>query len=71
MPKQSSAPYSDLPANIGAPATRALANAGIDSLKQLSKHSEADILALHGVGPRALGILREALRAKGLSFKAK
>ncbi len=71
MPKKPSAPFNDLPASIGAPATRALANAGIASLKQLARHSEAEILALHGVGAKAMDILREALRAKGLAFKAK
>ena len=69
--KKTAAPANDLPANIGAPATRAVASAGIASLKQLAKHSEADILALHGVGAKAVGILRVALHDKGLSFKAK
>jgi hypothetical protein len=48
---------------IGAPATRALAEAGISSLEDLRK-SDLDALAeLHGVGPRAIVILREALAA--------
>ncbi|HMS00557.1 MAG TPA: DUF1801 domain-containing protein [Anaerolineales bacterium] len=59
---------SDLP-NIGAPATRALAHKGYTMLKQLTKISEAELAQLHGVGPRAIRILNEALRAKGWSFK--
>ena len=59
---------SDLPAKLGAPAERALAGAGIKSLKQLTKFSEAEIKQLHGVGPTALGKLRQALADKGLSF---
>jgi predicted RecB family nuclease len=33
---------------IGAPARRALERAGIKTLDQLSKHSETDLLQLHG-----------------------
>jgi len=59
---------SELPAKLGAPAERALAGAGIKTLKQLTKFSETEIKQLHGVGPNALGKLRQALAAKGLSF---
>lgn len=62
---------SDLPAKLGAPAERALAGAGIKNLKQLTKFSEAEIKQLHGVGPNALGKLRQALAEKGLSFADK
>lgn len=58
----------DLPAKLGAPAERALANAGIKNLKQLTKFSESEIQQLHGVGPNALGKLRQALADSGLSF---
>src|SRR5687768_12559583 len=61
----------DLPEKLGAPAERALAAAGIKNLKQLTKFSEAEIKQLHGVGPNALGKLREALAERGLSFKDK
>jgi len=53
---------------MGAPAERALANAGIKNLKQLTKFSETEIKDLHGVGPNALGKLRQALADQGLSF---
>ncbi|MBK9925346.1 MAG: DUF1801 domain-containing protein [Anaerolineales bacterium] len=59
---------SDLP-KIGAPATRALEAAGYTTLKQLTKVTEAEIAQLHGMGPKALGILRDTLKAQGLSFK--
>jgi hypothetical protein len=62
---------SDLPAKLGAPAERALAGAGIKNLKQLTKFSEAEIKNLHGVGPNAIGKLRQALADQGLSFKNK
>ncbi len=54
---------------IGSPATRALEAAGYTNLKQLTKVAEAELAQLHGMGPKALGILREALQAEGLSFK--
>ena len=58
----------DLP-KTSAPAQRALQSAGITSLKQLTNISEAELLQLHGMGPNALGKLREALKANGLSFR--
>ena len=58
----------DLPA-IGAPATRALATAGITRLSQVAGRSEVELAALHGVGPRAIRLLREALAGRGLSFR--
>ncbi len=54
---------------IGAPATRALEAAGYTNLKQLTKVTEAELAQLHGMGPKALRILHEALKAQGLSFK--
>lgn len=56
------------PPNIGNPARRALEVAGYTTLKQLTKVSEAELGKLHGMGPKALRILRETLEAKGLSF---
>jgi predicted flap endonuclease-1-like 5' DNA nuclease len=61
-------PPSDLP-RIGAPATRALASIGITHLEQVADRSEAELLALHGFGPKALRILREALAAQGRSMR--
>ena len=59
---------SDLPAELAAPARRALVGAGYVRLEQLSKVSEAQIKQLHGIGPNALKQLRRALEVKGLSF---
>ncbi len=47
---------SDLP-KLSAPAQRALAGAGIQNLRQLSKFSESEIKKLHGIGPNALNEL--------------
>lgn len=65
--KQHTQEESDLP-ELGAPAERALAGAGIQRLEQLTRFSENEIKQLHGVGPNALGKLNAALAARGLSF---
>ena len=59
-----------LPGNLGRPAQRALANAGYTRLDQLTTVSEAEIARLHGVGPKALMQLRQALADQGLAFAA-
>ncbi|MET0467935.1 MAG: helix-hairpin-helix domain-containing protein [Aeromicrobium sp.] len=59
---------SDLPRSIGRPATNALAAQGITSLEQVAGLTEAELLALHGVGPKAVRLLREALAAHGRVF---
>jgi len=58
-----------LPSSIGKPATRALLAAGVNDLKDVAGRSEQELLDLHGVGPRAIKILAEALRERGLAFK--
>jgi hypothetical protein len=59
----------DLPAAIGRPATQALLGAGLTTLEQVAARSEAELLDLHGVGPKAVRILSESLAAKGLSLR--
>ena len=61
---------SELP-KIGKPATRALTIAGYIKLEQLTKVTESEILKLHGIGPKAVRILKESLNEKGLSFANK
>lgn len=58
----------ELPAKLAAPARRALIQAGYTQLEQLSKLTEAELLKLHGMGPKAIGQLRETLAAAGKSF---
>lgn len=61
-------PTSDFPPNIGKPAQRALAGAGYTRLEQLAAVSEAELLKLHGVGPKAMRLIRQALAERGWSF---
>lgn len=58
------------PRDIGAPATRALAAAGLREPADLTALTEAELLAVHGVGPRAVERLRRALAEQGLSFRS-
>jgi hypothetical protein len=58
----------DFPDSLAAPALRALLNAKITKLAQLAKHTEDEILELHGMGPKAIGQLKIAMRKHGLSF---
>lgn len=62
-------PKVDWTAGLSTPARRALSAAGIKTAKQLAKHSEADILKLHGIGPTAIPRLKAALKEEGLTFK--
>lgn len=53
---------------LSAPARRALTGAGLEKLDDLTRRTEAEILALHGMGPNAMNTLREAMREKELNF---
>jgi hypothetical protein len=61
-------PDTGLPPTIGAPATRALTAAGYTELTQLAGVPAAELGQLHGVGPKALRLLQEALQQRGLSL---
>ena len=68
MPRYLDLQESDLPLELDVPAERALCQAGISCLDELTAFSESDIKRLDGVGPRMVGTLRSALAEKGLSF---
>ena len=59
----------DLPAGLSQPAQRALAAAGVQRLEQLAQFSEAEVRQWHGIGPKAMSQLRQALGERGLSFR--
>lgn len=56
-------------AGLPGPAARALSDAGITDVFGLARHTEADVAALHGTGPKAMAALRDALAAAGLEFR--
>ena len=58
----------DLPDNLAGPARRALLQAGLRRLEQVQSLNEAQLLKLHGIGPKAIEQLRRALGARGLKL---
>ena len=58
------------PKGVSNPALRALAAAGYIHLDQLTQAREKDLAALHGMGPKALEVLRAALKEKGKTFRS-
>ncbi|MCT2276658.1 DNA-binding protein [Micromonospora chalcea] len=46
---------------ISAPATRALTAAGYTTLRQLAGVPRTELARLHGMGPKALGVIEAAL----------
>lgn len=54
-------PAGVLPNDLGKTAPRGLQSDGIDSLSRVSKRTEKEDLAIHGVGPTAIRILPRAL----------
>ena len=64
-------PIELLLSKLAAPAQRAIQNAGIKTLEQLAKHSEAEIAELHGIGKNAIVTIKAVLKANGLALKKK
>jgi len=62
-------PVGDLPDTIGKTAARELSCNGITTLRKVAEHSKMELLAIHGVGPKAIAILEEVLAEEGMSFR--
>jgi hypothetical protein len=56
---------------LSKPAQRALANARITTLEQLSRLTEAEFMKLHGIGKSTLPPLKAALAENYLEFAKK
>ncbi len=54
------------PRGVGQPAVRAFTGAGYTHFKQLSGVKRSELAALHGVGPKSLRIIQQALIDSGL-----
>ncbi|MEI4277635.1 hypothetical protein [Klenkia terrae] len=61
VPERAAPPAGTPLPSVGAPATRALRAAGLTTLEAVAAVPEADLLALHGVGPIAVARIRAAL----------
>ncbi|HET9659079.1 MAG TPA: hypothetical protein VFP05_02040 [Thermomicrobiales bacterium] len=57
---------SAMPEGLSQPAMRALDFAGNRTLESVAGASQSQLLALHGVGPKAIRTLQEALESRGL-----
>lgn len=66
---RSTAKDEPFPRGVSKPAQRALASAGYARLNQLTTARESDLAALHGMGPKALNLLKEALKREGKTFR--
>ena len=55
-------PVHDFPKEIGNPATNALLAMNITTVEQVAMMSDQELLAIHGVGPKALRVLKEQIR---------
>jgi DNA-directed RNA polymerase alpha subunit len=64
-----SKPESGFLSKLSSPARSALEASGITTVTELAQHSEREILKLHGMGPKSLPVLRQALLDAGLSFQ--
>ena len=53
---------------ISAPAARALHSAGLTTLRQVADVPRDELAKLHGMGPKALGIIDAALAEHGLKL---
>lgn len=62
-------PKSGFLSKLSSPARNALIHEGIDTLQELSKYTEKEILKIHGIGPASLPALRTSLEEEGLSFQ--
>lgn len=51
------------------PAQRALESLNIKTIEDLTKHTEKEIVNLHGMGPKAIEILKNELKSLKLNFK--
>ena len=68
MATEDAAEATEFPHEIGKVARRELALNGYTRYQQLTKVTSTELLAIHGVGPKAVRILEKELTARGLSF---
>ncbi|SDJ27909.1 hypothetical protein SAMN05192558_11456 [Actinokineospora alba] len=58
----------EIPGRVGKPALRAFAAAGFSTVEQFAQVSAVEVAALHGLGPKAVIVMRESLAELGLTF---
>ena len=50
------------------PANSALQTIGVTTLAEIAKLGQPELLSMHGVGPKAVRILGEAMEGRGIEF---
>ncbi|GAA3311917.1 MULTISPECIES: hypothetical protein [Nonomuraea] len=68
MATHDAAQPTEFPPRMGKVAPRELALNGYTRYDQLTSVTPAQLLRIHGVGPKAIRILEEELAARGLAF---
>ncbi len=68
MATENAGETSEFPPGIEKVARRELALNGYTRYGDLTKVTSAELLTIHGVGPKAVRILDEELTARGLAF---
>ncbi|SNT49726.1 helix-hairpin-helix domain-containing protein [Rhodococcoides kyotonense] len=64
-----SEPVDHFPKGTGRPAAGAFFAAGYRSLDDLAGQSESELAKLHGVGPKALRVVKAALQERGIDLE--
>ena len=59
-----------IPHGIGAPARRAMAHAGLETLEQVVHFGKRELSKLHGMGVKTMAQLEDAMDEHGLEFPA-
>jgi len=59
----------EIPVAVGRTALAALGDLGVSRLEQLAEFSAKDLLAVHGIGPKAVRILAEEMAEHGLALR--
>ena len=57
------------PKGMSAPAQRALESIGVMRLDDVTRFSERELLALHGMGPKAVAVIKAALQEQGKALR--
>lgn len=69
MPPEDSPVPTEYPQTIGRTARRALALSGYTTFDHLTKVTPKELLAIHGVGPKAVRILEAELECRNSGFR--
>ena len=69
-PKSVQPGHTPIPRGIGAPARRAMAHAGLETLEQVVHFGKRELSNLHGMGVKTMAQLEDAMDEHGLEFPA-